>query len=83
MRMLSTSPNVWIVWIGNGEVARFRTNHSVVVSSLVVALGPGDLAILVLYSAELSFFLKNGSPHEDKFSASDFSLPFLLCLTSM
>ena len=83
MRMLSAFPNVWIVWIGNGEVARFRKNHSVVVSSLVVVPGPGDLAILVLYSAELSLFLKNGSPHEDKFCASDFSLPFLLCLTSM
>jgi len=81
--MLSAFPNVLIVWIGNGEVASFRKNHSVVVSSLVVALDPGDLAILVLYSAVLSFFVKNGSPHGDKSSGFDFSLPFLLCLTSM
>jgi hypothetical protein len=46
--MLSAFPKVRIVWIGNGEVASFRKNHSVVVSSLVVALDPGDLAILVL-----------------------------------
>ena len=48
MSMLSAFPRVRIVWIGNGEVASFRKNHSVVVSSLVVALDPGDLAILVL-----------------------------------
>ena len=30
-----------------------------------------------------SFFLKNGSPHGDKFSSRDVSLPFLLCLTSI
>ncbi len=36
-----------IVWIGNGEVARLRKNHSVVVSSLVVALDPG-IVLLVL-----------------------------------
>ncbi len=48
MRMLSAFSSVWIVWIGNGEVARFRKNHSVVVSSLVVALDPGDPAPLVL-----------------------------------
>ncbi len=48
MRMLSAFSSVRIVWIGNGEVARFRKNHSVVVSSLVVALDPGDPALLVL-----------------------------------
>ncbi len=31
-----------IVWIGNGEVARFRKNHSVVVSALGVLLASGD-----------------------------------------
>ncbi len=30
-----------------------------------------------------SFFLKNGSPHGDKFSSCDFSVAFLLCLTSI
>ena len=57
MRMLSAFPNARIVLIGNGDVASFRKNHSVVVSALVVALDPGDLAILVLYScfAVLSF----------------------------
>ncbi len=30
-----------------------------------------------------SLFLKNGSPHGDKFSSCDFSLAFLLCLTSI
>ncbi len=49
MRMLSAFSSVRIAWIGNGEVARFRKNHSVVVSSLVVALDPGDPALLVLY----------------------------------
>ncbi len=49
MRMLSAFSSVRIVWIRNGEVARFRKNHSVVVSSLVVALDPGDPALLVLY----------------------------------
>jgi hypothetical protein len=55
--MLSPFSNARIVWIGNGEVASFRKNHSVVVSALVVALDPGDLTILVLYlcSAVLSF----------------------------
>jgi len=46
--MLSAFSNARIVWIGNGEVARFRKNHSVVVSPLVVALNPGELALLVL-----------------------------------
>ncbi len=45
VRMWSAFSSVRIVWIGNGEVARFRKNHSVVVSSLVVALDP---ALLVL-----------------------------------
>ena len=36
--------SVWIVRIGNGEVARFRKSHWVVVSSLAVALAPGDLS---------------------------------------
>ncbi len=48
MRMLSAFSSVRIVWTGNGEVARFCRNHSVVVSSLVVALDPGDPALLVL-----------------------------------
>ncbi len=48
MNMLSAFPRVRIDWIGNGEVASFRKNHSVIVSSLVVALDSGDLAILVL-----------------------------------
>ena len=42
--------SVWIVWIGNGEVARFRKNHSVVVSFLVVVLAPGDPSLRVLES---------------------------------
>ncbi len=42
MARCSTFSSVRIVWIGNGEVARFRKNHSVVVSSLVVELAPGD-----------------------------------------
>ena len=42
--------SVWIVRIGNGEVARFRKNHSVVVSFLVVVLAPGDLSLLFLES---------------------------------
>jgi len=41
---------VVIAVIGNGEVARFRKNHSVVVSSLVVVLAPGDPALPVLGS---------------------------------
>ncbi len=41
---------VRIVWIGNGEVARFRQNHSVVVSSLVVVLASGDPALPVFGS---------------------------------
>ena len=48
VRMWSAFSSVRIVWIGNGEVARFRKNHSVVVSSLVVALDPGDPVLLVL-----------------------------------
>ena len=48
VRMWSAFSSVQIVWIGNGEVARFRKNHSVVVSSLVVALDPGDPVLLVL-----------------------------------
>ena len=47
VRMWSAFSSVLIVWIGNGEVARFRKNHSVVVSSLVVALDPGEPAPLV------------------------------------
>ncbi len=39
-----------IVCIGNGEVARFRKNHSVVVSFLVVALAPGDPSLPALGS---------------------------------
>ena len=78
--MLSAFPRVQIVWIGNGEVASFRKNHSVVVSSLVAALDLGDLDILVLILYSAAVF---GSPHGDKFSGLDFSLPFLLCLTSM
>ena len=42
--------SVWIVLIGNGEVARFRKNHSVVVSFLVVVLAPGDPSLLFLES---------------------------------
>ena len=38
------------VLTGNGEVARFRKNHSVVVSSLVVVLDPGGAALLVFGS---------------------------------
>ncbi len=48
VRMLSAFSSARIVGIGNGEVASFRRNHSVVVSSLVVALDPGDPALLVL-----------------------------------
>ena len=55
MRMLSAFSSAWIVWIGNGEVANFRKNHSVVVSSLVVALDPGDLALLVLCLISAAF----------------------------
>ncbi len=47
VRRWSAFPSVRTVWTGNGEVARFRKNHSVVVSSLVVALDPGDPAFLV------------------------------------
>ena len=43
MARCSAFPSVRIVWIGNGEVARFRKNHSVVVSSLGVVLASGDL----------------------------------------
>ena len=50
VRMWSAFSSVRIVWIGNGEVARFRKNHSVFVFSLVVALDPGDPALLVLGS---------------------------------
>ncbi len=46
MRMWSAFSSVRIVWIRNGEVARFRRNHSVVISSLVVALDPGGPALL-------------------------------------
>ena len=42
-----------IVRIGNGEVARFRKNHSVVVSSLEVVLASGDLFLPVLGSRRL------------------------------
>ncbi len=55
MRMLSAFSNARIVLIGNGEVASFRKNHSVVISSLVVALVPGDLALLVLGSCSAAF----------------------------
>ncbi len=48
VRMWSAFSSVQIVWIGNGEVARFRKNHWVVVSSLVVAPDPGDPVLLVL-----------------------------------
>ena len=48
VRMWSAFSRVRTVWIGNGEVARFRKNHSVVVSSLVVALDPGDPVLPVL-----------------------------------
>ncbi len=38
-----------MVWIGNGEVARFRKNHSVVVSSFLgVVLASGDLFLPAL-----------------------------------
>ena len=47
MRRWSAFPSVRTVWTGNGEVARFRKNHSVVVSSLVVVLDPGEPALLV------------------------------------
>ncbi len=82
--MLSAVRSVWIVLIGNGDVASFRKNHSVAVSSLVDALDVGDLAHLVLcvYSVELLCLLKNGLPHGDKFPGF-VSLLFLLCLTSM
>ena len=50
MARCSAFSSVRIVWIGNGEVARFRKNHSVVVSSLVVVLAPGDPALPVLGS---------------------------------
>ncbi len=43
-------PSVWIVWIGNGEVARFRKDLSMVISFLVVVLAPGDPSLLVLES---------------------------------
>ncbi len=36
-------PSVLIVWIESAEAARFRKNHSVVVSSLDVVLASGDL----------------------------------------
>ncbi len=49
MRMLSAFSSARIVWIGNGEVTSFRKNHLVVIFSLVVALDPGDPALLVLY----------------------------------
>ncbi len=45
VRRCSAFPSVRSVWIGNGEVARFRRNHSVVVSSLVVVLASGDPAL--------------------------------------
>ena len=48
VRRWSAFPSVRTVWTGNGEVARFRKNHSVVVSSLVVARDPGDPVLLVL-----------------------------------
>ncbi len=38
----SAVPSVVIAVIGNGEVARFRRNHSVVVSFLEVVLASGD-----------------------------------------
>ena len=47
MAMCSAFSSVRIVWIGNGEVARFRKNHLVVVSSLGVVLAPGDPALPV------------------------------------
>ncbi len=48
MAMCGAFSSVWIV--GNGEVARFRKNHSVVVSFLVVVLAPGDPSFLFLES---------------------------------
>ena len=53
--MWSAFSNARIVWIGNGELARFRKNHSVVVSALVVALSPGELARLVLCLCPAAF----------------------------
>ena len=50
MARCSAFPSVWIVWIGNGEVARFRKNHMVVVSSLAVALAPEDSSLPALES---------------------------------
>ena len=50
MARCSAFSSVRIVWIGNDEVARFRKNHSVVVSSLVVALAPGDPSLPALGS---------------------------------
>jgi hypothetical protein len=41
--------------IGNGEVASFRKNHSVIISALVAAPDPGDLALLVLYLCLAAF----------------------------
>ena len=46
----SAAPSVVIAVIGNGDVARFRRNHSVVVSFLVVVLAPGDPSLRVLES---------------------------------
>ena len=50
MARCSAFSSVWIVWIGNGDVARFRKSHSVVVSFLVVVLAPGDPSLRVLES---------------------------------
>ena len=47
MARCSAFSSARIVWIGNGEVARFHKNHSVVVSSLGVVLAPGDPALPV------------------------------------
>ncbi len=47
MRRWSAFASVRTDWTGNGEVARFCKNHSVVVSSLVVALDPGEPALPV------------------------------------
>ena len=48
MAMCSAFSSVRIVWVGNGEVARFRKNHSVVVSFLEVVLASGDLFLPAL-----------------------------------
>ncbi len=44
----SAVPSVLIVWIESAEAARFRKNHSVVVSSLDVVLVSGDLFLPAL-----------------------------------